>query len=58
MKGLKINGSTRVKGKTCIALKEMEKMCAEEGEERETVRSGSKYNGGWSTGGNGGDMGE
>lgn len=42
MKVLMINGSPRVNGNTSIALKEMEKIFAEEGVESETIQIGSK----------------
>ena len=42
MKVLMINGSPRVNGNTSIALKEMEKIFAEEGVESETIQSGNK----------------
>ena len=42
MKVLMINGSPRVNGNTSIALKEMEKIFAEEGVESETIQIGNK----------------
>ena len=42
MKVLMINGSPRVNGNTSIALKEMEKIFAEEGVENETIQIGNK----------------
>ena len=42
MKVLMINGSPRLNGNTTIALKEMEKIFAEEGVESETIQIGNK----------------
>ena len=42
MKVLMINGSPRLNGNTAIALKEMEKIFAEEGVESETIQIGNK----------------